>query len=197
LTFSQAKGKSKAKNQLDKEILWKLIVAADGHLATVAGVVGVRENAITQRLLGRYLGARWRAWKAAQSEIRRKGKQRRGWWRWRLRGMGIDPLSLDPSDPTWRACFVAPRGAAVRDAAAALRAAGVDVRTPAGILAVVDAVAARVANDAAALRRVAPDAPPGDGGHPVDSPGAAAAHGGHPVDSAGAAAAHGGHPVDT
>lgn len=79
-----------------------------------------------------------------------------------MRNMGIDPLTLEPSDPAWSACWRPPRGDAVRKAAATLRAAGVDVRTPAGILAVVDAVAARVADDAAGRRRLAPDAP-GDG----------------------------------
>jgi hypothetical protein len=106
--------------KIDKELVWRLVVAADGHLPTAAGVLGVAVSSLSDRLRGTYLAPRWRAWKVAQSEIRRKGKQRRGWWRWRLRGMGIDPLQLDPSDPTWRACFVASRGAAVRDAAAAL-----------------------------------------------------------------------------
>ena len=137
-------------------------MAADGHLPTVAGVVGVRENSIGQRLAGRYLAPRWRAWKAAQSEIRRKGKNRRGWWRCRLRGMGIDPLTLDPADPAWSACFTAPRGAAVREAAARLRAAGVDVRTPAGMLALLDDVDKRAADAAAARRRLAPDEPADD-----------------------------------
>lgn len=167
--FSQAKGNSKAKVKLDKEILWKLIVASDGHLGTVAGVVGVREDAISKRLSGRYLAPRWRAWKAAQSEIRRKGKQRRGWWRWRMRNLGIDPLTLDPSDPAWSACWTLPRGSAVRDAVAALRAAGVDTRTPAGILAVVDAVAERADKAAAARRHLAPDAP-GDADDAPDVP---------------------------
>lgn len=76
-----------------------------------------------------------------------------------MRNLGIDPLTLAPSDPAWSACWRLPRGALVREAAAALRAAGIDTRTPAGILAVVDAVAARVADDAAGRRRIAPDAP--------------------------------------
>lgn len=76
-----------------------------------------------------------------------------------MRNLGIDPLTLAPSDPAWAACWRLPRGALVRDAVATLRATGIDTRTPAGILAVVDAVAARVADDAAGRRRMAPDAP--------------------------------------
>lgn len=146
--------------RVDKEVVWRLVVAADGHIPTIAGVLGVAVSTVSSRLQGTYLGPRWRAWKAAQSEIRRKANQRRGWWRWRLRGMGIEPLQLDPADPTWLACYTAPRGAAVRAAVAALAAAGVDTRTPAGALAVVDAVAAAADADAAALQRLA--APPVD-----------------------------------
>lgn len=170
-SVSQANGNTNAKVKLDKEILWKLIVASDGHLATVAGVVGVREDAISKRLLSRYLAPRWRVWKAAQSEIRRKSTQRRCWWRWRLRGMGIDPLTLTPADPAWSACFTPPRGAAVREAAARLRAAGVDVRTPAGMLALLDDVDKQAADAAAARRRLAPDAPGDDVDDVGDAPG--------------------------
>ena len=132
-------------------------MAADGHLPTVAGVVETSMAAVSSRLESRYLAPRWRTWKAAQSEIRRKSTQRRYWWRWRLRGMGIDPLTLAPDDPAFSLCFCPPRGAAVRDAAARLRAAGVDLRTPAGILALLDDVDKHAAEVAAARRRLAPD----------------------------------------
>lgn len=166
---SKQKHSTKAQVKLDKEILWQLVVAADGHLPTVAGVVDVTPRAIGLRLAGRYLAPRWRAWKATQSEIRRKGKQRRGWWRWRLRGLGIDPLTLDERDPTWAACWCHPRGALVRAAVDRLRADGVDVRTPDGILRVLDVVAARVAAEAAARRRLDPGAPD-DGADVPDVP---------------------------
>jgi hypothetical protein len=146
-------------------------VAADGHLPTVAGVVETSVAAVSSRLGSRYLAPRWRVWKAKQSEIRRKGKQRRGWWCWRLRGMGIDPLTLTPGDPAWSACFAPPRGAAVREAAARLRAAGVDVRTPAGMLALLDDVDKQAADAAAARRRIAPDAPGDDVVDVGDAPG--------------------------
>jgi len=158
---AQQIARSNSTVKIDKELVWRLVVAADGHLPTIAGVLGVAVSTVSSRLQGAYLAPRWRAWKAAQSEIRRKANQRRGWWRWRLRGMGIEPLQLDPTDPTWRACYTAPRGAAVRAAAAALAASGVDTRTLAGALAVVDAVADAAAADAAALQRLA--------GPPVDN----------------------------
>jgi hypothetical protein len=147
-TIQYSKPKNKASNtliRLDKELLWQLVVAADGHLPTVASVVGVSPAAISEQMRGRYLAPRWRAWKTTQSEVRRRGKTRRGWWRWRLRGHGIEPVTLRPDDPTYAACYAPPRGHDVREAAAALRADGVDVRTAAGLARLLDDVAARVA----------------------------------------------------
>lgn len=124
---------------------------------------------------GRYLSPRWRAWKATQSEVRRREKTRRAWWRWRLRGHRIEPVTLAPDDPTYAACYAPPRGHDVREAAAALRAVGVDVRTAAGLARLLDDVAARVAARAGALVALGPldvpDVPAAPDG--VDEPAAA------------------------
>lgn len=74
-----------------------------------------------------------------------------------MRNLGIDPLTLDPSDPAWSACWRPTRGDAVRKAADAVKQAGIDVRTPAGVLAVLDSVAAHVAVEASARRRLVDD----------------------------------------
>lgn len=125
----------------------------------MAGVVGVTPEAITLRLRGSYLCARWLAYKAQRGRAEDRAKKRRHWWRTRLQRDGIDPLKLDPTDPTWAACWRMPRGHDVREAAAALRAAGADLRTPAGIVALLDAVGARVAARVGAARP-APGEPP-------------------------------------
>lgn len=88
--------------------------------------------------------------------MRRREKTRRAWWRWRLRGFAVEPLTLSPDDPTHAACYARPRGHDVREAAAALRAAGVDVRTAAGLARLLDDVAARVAARAGALVALGP-----------------------------------------
>ncbi len=134
------------------DLILRLAIAADGHAPTVAGVLGVTAHSVNVRLAGRTVRARWFRARAARREAEIRALALRAWWRRRLAGMGIDPHALPVTDPLWPACHRRPRGALVRDVAAAMRREhpGEPLATDARIVELLDRVAALAALDTAA-----------------------------------------------
>lgn len=81
--------------------IFTLLLLADGHVKLVAGILGVSQPALSIRLRGKTLKDQWLSYRRIQKKIRRKAALRRVWWRWRLRGMGIDPLSIREGEPLY------------------------------------------------------------------------------------------------
>lgn len=74
-----------------------------------------------------------------------------------MRAIGVDPHALTPDDPAWHACHTLPRGWAVREVAAAMRAEGWDLRLADAQVELLRRVAVRQAeHKAPVLRKLGP-----------------------------------------
>lgn len=115
--------KSKPRSVLEvrRELVFRLALAADGHVSSVAPVVGVSSQAANAMLRGTTIGARWRAYRRFRAVQGLRASWLRNWWRHRLKNIGVDPLTLPVTDPLWSACYARPRGALFRDVVAQLR----------------------------------------------------------------------------
>ena len=104
----------------------RLGIVAEAHISTLGIVFGVTPQSAGARLLTKRIRSPWLAFKAARSIREERAKKRRVWWRRHLSDMGIDPHSLDETDPAWALCWRKPRGALVLKIAAEMRAEHVD-----------------------------------------------------------------------
>lgn len=103
-------------------LVFQLVTAAEGHEDSVRVVFGTTRQAISSVLQGRRWRPHWRRFRAEYAREERRAGVRRGWWRWRLKNMGIDAHLLPVTDPLWPMCHRRPRGALFRDVVAQLQA---------------------------------------------------------------------------
>ncbi len=104
------------------DLVLRIAIAAEGHAPTVAGVLGVSPQAVTSRLARRAVRERWFRQRETRQQTEHRRAQLRHWWRKRLQAIGVDPVTVEPDDPLWIACWRLPRGALVRAVAAEMRA---------------------------------------------------------------------------